>query len=206
MAIIIDNFLQGTELWMEARAGNPGASNVSKIITTKGERSKQADEYCRQLAGELIVGECEETFKSMHMENGLAREDEARSLFELIHDVDIRKVALIYKDEQKKFHISPDGLIGEDAGIEIKCPMMKTQVKYLLDRKLPTDYFSQIQMSLYVSERKYWWFLSYYKKLPPLILRIERDEPFIAKLEKELDSFCLSLAITVKKIINYSAT
>lgn len=200
MAIIIDNFLQGSDLWMKEKAGNPGASDISKIITSKGERSKQRDEYMRQLAGELITGECEETVQSIHMKNGLEREGEARTLFEMIHNVDVRRVALIYKDEQKQYHVSPDGLVGDEAGIEIKCPMMKTQVKYLLDGKLPTDYFSQIQMSLYVSERKYWWFLSYYKKLPPLILRIERDGAFISKLKAELDAFCVELQITVKKL------
>jgi len=200
MAIIVDNISQGTTEWDNLRAGNPGASSISKIITNKGERSKQRDDYMRQLAGELITGHCEETFKSIHMENGLLREESARSSFELIKDVEIRKVALVYKDEQRKFHVSPDGLIGDYAGIEIKNPMMKTHVKYLLDKKLPSDYFSQIQMSLYTCELDLYYFMSCYAGLPPLILEIRRDEDFIGKLKVELEKFCLSLAMITKEL------
>ena len=205
MPIIIDDILQGSPEWHALRSGNVGASNISKIVTTKGERSKQADDYMMQLAGELITGQCEETFKSIHMENGLDREEEARTLFEMIHNVSIRRVALVYKDEMKKFHASPDGLIGDDAGIEIKCPMMKTHVKYLLAGKLPTDYFSQIQMSLYVCERGHWWFCSYYPGLPPLILEIHRDDVFIEKLKKELDSFVFELVQITKQLKEMAA-
>ena len=200
MPIIVDNISQGSPEWDALRAGNPGASSISKIITNKGEPSKQRDDYMRQLAGELIVGQCEKTFQSIHMENGLEREENARSLFELIHDMEVRKVALVYKDEQRKFHVSPDGLIGDHAGIEIKNPMMKTHVKYLLDQKLPSDYFSQVQMSLYVCEREFWYFMSNYISLPPFIIKVERDDAFIAKLKTELDVFCFDLVATVKKL------
>jgi len=198
--IIIDDIEQGTPEWMALRLGNPGAGNISKIITTKGDPSKQRDDYMRQLAGEIITGQHEDTFQSIHMENGLIREAEARSLFEMIHEVTIRRVALVYKDAQKMFHVSPDGLIGDNAGLEVKCPMMKTQVKYLLENKLPTDYFSQVQMSLYVCECEYWWFMSYFAGLPPLILKIERDEAFISKLKAELEKFVVELALVVRKL------
>lgn len=198
--IIVDDFLQGSDSWLKARLGNPGASSVSKIITTKGERSKQADDYLRQLAGEIITGKHEETYQSIHMINGLEREASSIALFEMIQDVSVQKVAIVYKDEQKKFHASPDGLIGNNAGIEVKNPMMKTAVKYLLANKMPAEYFSQIQMSLYVCEREFWWFMSNYENLPPLILKIHRDEKFIEKLRVEIDKFCLDLAMLVKKL------
>jgi len=200
MPIIINDIEQGTPEWHALRLGNPGASNVSKIITNKGDPSKQADDYMRQLAGEIITGQCEETFQSIHMEKGLQRENEARTLFELIYDVNIQQVALVYKDAQKKFHVSPDGLIGDNAGIEVKCPMMKTHVKYLLENRLPTDYFSQVQMSLYVCEREFWYFMSYCPGLLPLILKIERDNVFIGKLEAELEKFVEKLIFIIKKL------
>ena len=66
---------------------------------------------------------------------------------------------------------------------------MKTHVKYLLAGKLPTDYFQQLQMSMFVCECDTWWFGSFYEGLPPLILEIHRNDSFIVKLEKELNEF-----------------
>ena len=207
MAIIIDEITQRSPEWFDAILGNLGASGISKIITDKGEPSKQADDYRRQLVGEIITGQRDETFKSIHMEQGIEREDSTRAFFEMLYDVEVRQVGLVYKDEQKKFHCSPDGLVGDNAGFEQKNPMMKTQVKYLESGKLPQEYFSQIQMSLYTCEREYWWFMSRYplftpghKPLATLILKIGRDDEFIAKLEVVLEAFCYSLSSAVKKL------
>jgi len=195
-----DGIVQKSPEWFALCLGNPGASNASRIVTNKGDRSKQADEYMRQLAGELIVGKAEETFQSIHMKNGIDRESEARVLFEMMYDVEVKQVAVVYKNAEKKFHVSPDGLIGNNEGAEIKAPMLKTQVKYLLDGSLPSEYFSQVQMSLYTSEREFWWFYSYYSGLPPLVIRVERDEEFIKKLGTELEQFVFELAVMVKRI------
>ena len=182
MPIIITDFAQGDPKWFQARLGNPGASNASKIITSDGKPSKQATEYMYQLAGELVSGKPEESYQSTHMQNGLEREAEARSVFEMKTEIEVQQAAIVYKDDRKMFHISPDGLIGDNAGLEVKCPMLKTQVKYLLDGKLPTDYFGQVQMSLYVSEREHWYFLSYYENMPLFIIKVERDEKYIKAL------------------------
>jgi len=198
--MIIIDCIQGSDEWFSARAGNPGASNMNKIITSTGQPSKQAKEYMYQLAGEYIVGKCEETFKSIHMETGIEREAEARALFELIQGVEVQQVGLVYKDAAKAFHASPDGLIGDDQGYEVKCPMMKNHIKYLLDGKLPIDYFVQVQSSLYICERDTWWFMSYSPGLDPFILRVERDEKFIEKLRAELDKFCLELAVMIRRL------
>ena len=112
MAIIIDSFDQKSPEWMAARAGNPGASSISRIITTKGEVSKSREDYLFQLAGEKITGKCEEGFQTQAMINGTEREAAARALFEMIYGVEVRQAALVYKDEFKLFHCSPDGLVG----------------------------------------------------------------------------------------------
>ena len=200
MPIIIDSFDQNSVEWFQACLGNPGASNASKIITTKGEPSKQATEYMYQLAGELIAGKPEEGFKSFNMEKGSEREAEARSVFSMEHETEVRQVALVYKDEKRMFHCSPDGLIGDNSGLEIKCPMLKTHVGHLLAGKLPTDYFGQVQMSLYVTEREYWTFCSYYPDLPLFTIRVDRDEKYIDSLSGELYQFCYKLAALVEKL------
>ncbi|HDQ04855.1 MAG TPA: hypothetical protein ENN23_09935 [Deltaproteobacteria bacterium] len=200
MALIIDTFEQGSPEWFAACCGNPGASNIDKIITSTGARSKQRDEFMMQLAGEQVCGKREDTFQSQAMLNGIEREESARSLFEMVKSVEIKKVGIVYKDEKRLFHCSPDGLIGDNQGIEIKNPMMKTHVKYLLAGRLPTEYFCQIQMSLYVAERELWYFMSAYEGLPPLIIEVQRDEEFIKKLESELNAFNSELLTMVKKL------
>jgi putative phage-type endonuclease len=200
MPIIIDSYKQYEPAWFKARLGNPGASNASKILTNTGDPSKQTKEYMYQLAGEVVAGKHEETYQSTHMTTGLEREDEARMVFAMNYEVEVDQVALVYKDDKRMFHASPDGIIGTETGIEIKCPMIKTHVKYLLDGKLPTDYFAQIQMSLYVCEREHWHFCSYYPDLPLFTVKVYRDEKWIARLEKELESFCFELSGLITKL------
>ncbi|MDP2218509.1 MAG: YqaJ viral recombinase family protein [Methanolobus sp.] len=200
MSLIIDSFNQRSEEWYLARAGNPGSSSISKIITNSGEISKQRIDYLYQLAGESITGYCEESFQSQAMLDGIERENTSRSLFTMIYGVEVRQVGIVYKDEWKLYHCSPDGLVGENAILELKNPMLKTHVKYLFDGKLPSDYFGQCQMSLYVTERELCYFMSSYAGLPPLILEIKRDEPFISKLAKALDDFAAELILMVRKL------
>lgn len=205
MPPIIVDIEQHSPEWFAACCGNVGASTIDKIITADGKRSKQRDDFLRQLAGERVCGKREETYQSQAMLNGIEREASARALFEMLKDVEVRQVGLIYKDDKKLCHCSPDGLIGNDAGIEIKAPMLKTHVKYLLDGRLPVEYFSQVQMSLYVSERDKWWFMSYYEELPPLMLEIGRDTSFIAKLDAELRAFNAELLEIVGKLERLAA-
>ena len=200
MPIIIDDIIQGSPEWFSTCCGNVGASNIDKIITTTGARSKQREEFMYQLAGERITGQREETFQSLAMKNGIERESSARQLFEFIYAVEVRQVGIVYKDEWKLCHVSPDGLIGDNAGLEIKNPMMKTAVKYLLNGKLPTEYFCQVQMSLYVTEREKWYFMSNYEGLKPLIVEVYRDDKWISILEKELTDFNTELLQIVEKL------
>lgn len=198
--IIENSFLQRSDDWFNARLGSPGASSMKKIITSQGKISKTREDYLFQLAAEKVRNKADETFQSKAMEDGQNRETEARAFFELTHGVDIEECAMIYKDERKLWHISPDGLILEDEGIEIKNPLAKTHAKYLVEGKLPVDYFVQIQSSLFTSERKYWWFLSYVDGMKPFEIKVERDEPFIKLLEKAVEDFCVDLAELVARI------
>jgi putative phage-type endonuclease len=196
--MIILDCEQYSEEWFAARAGLPTASSFDKIVTTKGEPSKSAKNYMYQLAGENITGIKTDTYQNAAMQRGLEMEAEAKELFRFAVG-DVREVGLVYPDEQKKYSCSPDGLL-EDAGLEIKCPLIHTHVSYLLSNILPTDYIQQVQGSMLVTGFKKWFFMSYYPALPPLILEIERDDAFIAKLSAELDKFCLELAGVTKQL------
>lgn len=192
---------QGTQEWKDLRVGVPSASNFDKIVTMKGEPSKQAEKYIYELAGERITGVREEGYLNANMQRGMELEAKAREVYELITDLDVSQVGLCYPNEDKKYSCSPDGLVGDDGLIEIKCPIITTQVDYLLSKKFPSTYFQQVQGQLLVTGRKWCDFVSYYPGLKPLITRVERDEKFIEALASELEVFCSKIDEVVKEII-----
>ena len=179
---------QGSETWFQAKAGRPGASSFDKIITTKGEPSKQRQDYLYELAGERIVGRQTDGYTNHHMQRGIELESEGRALFELIHDVELRQVGLVYQDETKRVLCSPDGLL-DSAGFEQKNPMLKTHVKYLLAGKLPSDYYQQVHGSMWVCGFEKWFFMSNYPGMPPLILEVHRNQRWIDELACVMKEF-----------------
>ena len=189
---------QQTQEWYTAKAGLPSSSNFDKIVTTKGDFSKQAQQYMYRLAGERITGERESTFQSAAMKRGCILEEEARVLYEMLTGETVNQVGLCIADEG--FVTSPDGLVGDDGLLEVKCPLMATHVEYLLKGKLPMTYFQQVQGQLLVTGRKWCDFMSYYPAMKPLIVRVERDEDFINTLKDTLIGFCKELDIMVEKI------
>jgi putative phage-type endonuclease len=191
---------QGTQAWMDARAGVPTASNFDKIVTTKGEPSKQREKYMFQLAAERIVGKSMESFQSDAMARGVECESEARALYEMLNDCVVDTTGVCFYDESMQIGASPDGMVGADGLIEIKCPQSHTHVGYLIAGVLPTDYFQQVQGQMYVTGRKWVDFLSYYPGMKPFIVRVERDEKFISALDKELKIFLTELDEITERI------
>lgn len=193
----IINCEQNSEEWYKARCGIPTASGFSNILTSVGKPSKSKDKYLYQLAGERIIGVAEEAYQSSHMERGKEVEEEARDYYEMVKDSPINQVGFCLAD---RCGCSPDGLVGEDGMVEIKCPKIATHISYLLEGKLPTAYFQQVQGQLYVTGRKWVDFLSYYPALKPFIIRVERDQNFLDSLAMELQIFCEDLETLIEKI------
>ena len=132
------------------------------------------------------------------MEAGNDREEEARLCFEMLNG-SVQQVGFVFKDENKDVGCSPDGLTA-DGGLEIKCPLLKTHTKYLFENKLPTDYFVQVQGSMWVCNRHTWSFCSYYPGVEPLIITVERDNDFLEKLEQEVGNFNIKLEELYQKL------
>ena len=198
--MIIVNCEQGGEQWFAEKLGKPSASNASKIVTTNGEPSKQRTDYLYSLASEIITGTKIDGYKSKDMEEGNEREAQSRAHYELMTGKEVEQVGLVYKDKKRLFLCSPDGIIDSKEGLELKNPLPKTQVKRLIEGKLPTEYFSQVQFSLLVTGFEVWNFMSFCPDMPELILKVERDEKFIKKLHSELVAFCEELEEIVNKI------
>lgn len=207
--IVLPDLEQGTPEWMSARAGVISASNFSKIVTSTGSPSKGAgvENYLYELAAESIIGEKAETFQSDHMKRGIEMEEEARNYFMFSTGINVEQVGIVYKDESRHISCSPDGLIKTDeeysAGIEIKCPMLKTHIKYLRDEKLPTEYIQQVQGSMYVTGLSHWWFMSYYPGVKPLLLKVARDDRFIMALHERLMSYVSELSSVKLELQEY---
>jgi len=204
--MIILDCEQYSDEWYTERLGVPTVSQFIKIITaSKNVASKQQEGYLFQLATEQVTGVyAGKDYQSYAMKQGHEREEEARSLFSMIHDVDIRTVGLVFPDEQKKYAGSPDGLIESwEAGLEIFCPESPNAVRCLFNHDNAialAGKTQQIQGSLLVTGFEKWFFMSYYPGLKPLILEVKRDEDFILKLEAELDRFTIELASVVKTL------
>lgn len=196
--IILKDIIQGSDGWYAEKAGKPSASNCSKIITNDCKPSKQAEGYAFELAAERITGRAENGYKNAAMEAGQEREDEARKLFQVMYNVDVEQVGVVYKDEKKQILCSPDGLC-KNYGLELKNPLAKTQAKYLYEGGLPSEYYGQCQFSLYVTGFKKWMFLSYVPLMKPLIIEVKPDEKFQKALAVELEVFVKRLdEITAK--------
>lgn len=163
-------------------------------------RSKSADKYMRRLAGERVSGSPAEDFKGEYMERGNEVEAEARSFYAMSADYEITEVGICYRDDRKRYSCSPDGLVGDDGGVEIKSPAIETHVESLQLQVVPSQYYQQIQGNLFVTGRKWWDFFSYYPNLKPLKIRVMPDLAFHAALEVMLDNFCNDLDKLVEEI------
>jgi len=193
--MLIIDCKQGTEEWLRARIGIPTASEFSKIITpAKMQPSKSADGYINKLVGEWMTGEPDETFKSELMDRGTELEDEARDYYTFHTDQEVTQIGFCLEDA-KRFGCSPDGLIGEDGGLEIKCPSRGVHIGYLISNKIPTVYLLQVLGSLLVTGRDWWDFISYYPGIEPLIIRTGRKD-----VEEDLKLLEKALIATNKKI------
>jgi len=195
--IILDIPQQSPE-WFEARLRVASASNFGKIVTSTGQASKQAVAYANKLFDEGITGKRKESFQSAAMLHGIETEDEARKYYEFMNDVTVQQVGLVYLDERRLVACSPDGLIGEDGGLEIKCPDPHTHDEYIQAGTLPSTYKQQVQGSLWVTGRKWWDFVSYVPGMPDFILRVERDESYIDRLAVHVEKFVNDLDARLK--------
>lgn len=198
MMQVFNDIEQGTAEWFDARAGIPTASRFSTVMA-KGEGKTRA-EYMRKLAGEIITGELAEGFTTPHMERGKLMEDEARETYAFINSVEPYQVGFIRSGDKGA---SPDSLIGTDGGLEIKTALPHIQIDRLERNRLPPEHKAQVQGNLWISEREWWDFVSYWPRLPMLITRVYRDEPYIKTMSDEIDRFNEEKAVLVERIRAY---
>ena len=185
---------QRSEAWFAARRGVPTCSRFDSILTPKTGRPSSAQEsLINELIAECIQppegGFIKPAYVSPEMEYGMRLEAEARCAYELEHATGpVTEVGFLLHDSGL-FGGSPDALVGEDGGVEIKCPNLATHIGYVREGVLPSEYRCQVHGYLVVTGRAWWDFFSYARGAQPLHLRVTRDD-FTAKLEAELRAFC----------------
>lgn len=199
--MIIVDVEQGTDAWHQARLGIPTASKFEKIISPTGKQSIQWEAYAHEILAEEIVGRNIEGYRSADMEEGQRREDESVNYYELKKEIDTTKVGFITNDA-KTIGCSPDRLVGKDGLLEMKNPKHGTQVDYLLlETNVAKSYWPQLQGELYVSERHWVDIMSYFPGMPEVVVRVERDEPYIRLMDEMLAEFNAKLAKKRSRLI-----
>jgi hypothetical protein len=193
---------QGSPEWFAARMGIPTASEFATLIAVKKDAKdkKTRTTYMRKLAGEIITGQPMESYNNAYMERGKEFEDEARNAYAFLMDAEPRKVGFIRRNDAG---CSPDSLIGEDGGLEIKVAVPHIQIERLEAGTLPSEHRAQVQGSMFVTGRKHWDFVSYCPGMPLVALRVPRDEEYIGMIAAAVDEFNRELADLVARIRNF---
>lgn len=186
---------QNSDEWFEHRRGIPTSSAFAKVMA-KGEGLTRR-EYMMKLAGEIITGKPMKNYKSEDMERGHEWEPEARDLYTFKTGAELKRVGFIRNGRRG---CSPDSLIGEDGGLEIKTAEAHILADIIDRDEFPPKHKAQVQGTLWVTERQWWDLLVYARDMPPFIKRVQRDEPYIQRLATEIDKFNAELDIIVTKI------
>jgi hypothetical protein len=188
---------QGTPEWFEFRRGIPSASNFQCLLAKSAER-KGRKTYMYDLAGEIITGECVESYTNGYMERGKVVEAEARDWYEFTTNAKLERVGCI-KSPFLGACVSPDSLIGKDGGLEIKTRMARLQLELLEDGELPNEHKAQVQGAMWITGRPHWDFVSYCKGMKPFKIRVARDDAYIATLAVEVKQFNKELQALVER-------
>jgi hypothetical protein len=204
VAVTIFDCEQNSPEWYRARMGIPTASMFGAVMAKgrSGDESKTRRTYMQKLAGELLTGEPMENFTNEHTERGKEWEAEARDLYCFMEDVEAMRVGFVRNGDAG---CSPDSFIGERGGLEIKTALAHIQIDRLQRNVLPPEHKAQVQGNLWLTEREWWDFASYSPKLPLFVIRVPRDDGYIANLAGAVKAFNEELAATVEQIERFGA-
>ncbi len=187
---------QGTDAWFDIKLGKVSASPISNCMmkdSTAGFRN-----YRAKLVAERLTGTHAESFTSSDMQWGIDQEEFARAAYEMFSLNDVQEVGFVDHASIQNFGCSPDGLVGDDGLVEIKCPKTATHMDYLIAGIMPKDYVKQVQTQLSCTGRQWCDFVSYDPRMPIelqlFVVRVERDDEMIADIEKAAVGFlgCVS--------------
>lgn len=189
---------QGTDDWHQARLGKVTASKVADVMAkTKSGPSASRTNYMMELLCQRLTGSREEGYVNAAMKRGTDMEPIARIAYEASESALVDQVGFVPHLSIPAFGASPDGLVGTDGQIEIKCPNTAQHVEFLRTGKPEGKYIIQMQAQMACTGRDWCDFVSYDDRLPEALqykkVRIARDSAFIVTMESEIRQFLREL-------------
>lgn len=196
---------QRTAEWFAARLGKATASKIADVVAkTKSGYAATRKNYAAQLVAERLTGVPAETFTSPAMQWGTDTETEARDAYRQHTLHEVRECGFIDHPAIAMSGASPDGLIGDDGLLELKCPNTSTHIETLLGKSAPSKYVHQMMWQMACTGRAWCDFVSYDPRLPDsmrlLVVRLDRDDAMIAELEAEVTAFLNEVDETVQAL------
>jgi len=201
----MSEIVQGSEEWLAIRVGKVTASRVADVIarTKTGWGASRAN-YMAELIAERLTGEPAEKFTNGAMKWGTENEPDARIAYEFRTDAEVVQVGFIPHPTIPMTGASPDGLVGEDGLVEIKCPNTATHIDTLISQAVPSKYVTQMLWQMACTGRQWCDFVSFDPRMPEhmrlFVKRVHRDDARIAELEKDVSEFLAELDAKVTEL------
>jgi putative phage-type endonuclease len=200
-----EEIIQGSEEWHRQRIGKATASRISDIVAkTKSGYSTSRANYMAQLVVERMTNQVAESYTNSAMEWGTENEPFARGAYETKMNLLVTEVGAIDHPSIAMSAASPDGLIGDDGCLEIKCPNTATHIDTLLGGEIAKKYYDQMQWQMACTGRSWCDFVSFDPRMPEglqlFIKRIPRDDKYLAELEGEVIQFLAEVDDKVNKL------
>jgi putative phage-type endonuclease len=183
---------QNSAEWISARRGRITASRMCDTMARlkRGGEAARRRDYRAELIAERLTGRPEGHYVSKEMQFGTEQEPFARTAYEIKTQNTVDQVGFIFHPRLDFTGASPDGLIEQDGGLELKCPKTTTHLAYMMAGTVPEEYQDQILWNMACAEREWWDFASYDPRLPEkirlFIVRMPRDEARIGEIEREV--------------------
>lgn len=201
---------QRTPEWHQARLGKVTASRMADVIArTKSGWGASRKNYMADLVAERLTGNPTDSFQNAAMKWGTETEPQARAGYAFYRDVEVAEVGFIDHPEIAMTGASPDGLVGEDGLVELKCPNTATHIDTLLNKAIPDKYVVQMQWQMACAGREWCDFVSFDPRMPPDLQmfchRLERDGERVAELEDMVSEFLGELEALVSKLTQEAA-
>jgi putative phage-type endonuclease len=199
------DIVQGSPEWHAIRLGKVTASRIADVCArTKTGYGAGRKNYMAELVAERLTGTRGEGFTNAAMQWGTDMEPEARVAYEFYRDATVAQVGFVPHPTIAETGASPDGLVGEDGLVEIKCPNTATHIETLLGGTCADKYFLQMQWQMACTGRQWCDFASYDPRLPEsmrlFVDRVKRDDTAIGAIEKDVLSFLEELRDTVHRL------
>lgn len=196
---------QGSDAWRQQRLGRVTASRISDLLArTKSGWSASRANYMAELITERLTQVPAESFTNAAMQWGIDKEPEARSAYEFMTNATVESAGFVPHPSITMAGASPDGYVGTDGLVEIKCPNTATHMETLLGASVPEKYVLQILWQLSCTGRKWCDFVSFDPRMPAnmalFVQRVSRDEARIREIESEVAIFLAALDAKLKAL------